>query len=102
MGEFSVVNGIAPYGGPAATTMSASNAGYLPASGQQFKLVVQLDDSLWDTLKWRESDNFLKAAQEFLQRNKKNLVFSTGLVSKMEEMVSSGAIQGDADIAMLL
>ncbi|CAD7940532.1 unnamed protein product [Amoebophrya sp. A25] len=70
--------------------------------GRQLSLTVQLDESVWDTLKFADTDNFPARAAQFLQRNRKNQILCEGLVAEMAKLVAGGQKSGNCDVADLL
>ncbi|CAD7949867.1 unnamed protein product [Amoebophrya sp. A120] len=96
-------------GGSSSTSRAPPPIGYFGAQGpayvrteRQLALTVQLDENVWDTVRFTESDDFEQCGADFLRRNKKNLIFCDGLVAEMRQLAASGEDSGNCDIANLL
>lgn len=81
---------------------SPSGGGGGAAHHGGYQLTVQLDDAVWDTLKFGPTEDLQNLGAEFLRRNKKNMVMLEGLVKEMQRMLRSSLTRGSVDLADLL
>lgn len=72
------------------------------AAGIQFALKVLTSDNRWETMTFTSGDDLQRISQTFLSRTGLKGAFQSGLVSKMQSMISQGQAQSSVDIVDLI